>query len=315
MLRQNLLSVGRRPALKRVAHLLCEQLARQEAVGIYSSAIALSGLDLADAAGLSAVHISRTFAELQRRRLLVRDGRTMKVVDKTKLAALAGFNGSYLNMPLILFSLAGRDRGLSPHNGKECDWSKLKQEASMHVAARQTPDHIGLFRSIRHGNRGGRRVIDGSATVGDVVTRQSSYYLLTGLIQDDFVGGPKEAFDSPRLRLAADLMNRSCTRLGLRGSTAVQGTRDEGQTVVLVAVDDPEDYARLCHPDIEHTDPERELEGQQQIPAWRGLAHKASEGGRAGRHRGPGRRAKVRKEADAADRSLRWRVGGGGERD
>ncbi len=102
MLRQNLLNVGRRPALQRVAYLLCEQMARQEAVGIYSAAIPLSGSDLADAAGLSVVHVSRTFTELQRQRLLVKEGRTMKVVDKTRLATLAAFDGNYLNMPQLL---------------------------------------------------------------------------------------------------------------------------------------------------------------------------------------------------------------------
>lgn len=102
MVRQHLLSVGRRPALQRIAHLLCEQMARQEAVGIHDAPTPLSGADLADAAGLSIVHVSRTFKELQRLGLLAKEGRSMKVVDKAQLASLAGFDGDYLDMPQLL---------------------------------------------------------------------------------------------------------------------------------------------------------------------------------------------------------------------
>jgi CRP-like cAMP-binding protein len=97
LLRKNLLSVARWSALQRVAHHLCEHIARQESVGKSSTAIALSGSDLADAAGLTAVHISRTLKELQGLRLLAKMGRTMKVVDRKGLAALADFDSSYLD--------------------------------------------------------------------------------------------------------------------------------------------------------------------------------------------------------------------------
>jgi hypothetical protein len=98
-----LLNVGRQPALQRVAHLLCEHLARQEAVGMDDSAtIPLSQMDVADAAGLSIVHVNRTFKELRRLGLLSKQGRAMKVVNKERLVCLAGFDGSYLNMPQLL---------------------------------------------------------------------------------------------------------------------------------------------------------------------------------------------------------------------
>ena len=100
--RKRLLCVGRQPALQRVAHLLCEQLARREAVGIDSTIVPLSQMDLADAAGLSFVHVNRTFKELQRLNLLSKEGRTMKVVDRERLACLAAFDGNYLNMPQLL---------------------------------------------------------------------------------------------------------------------------------------------------------------------------------------------------------------------
>jgi CRP-like cAMP-binding protein len=100
--RKRLLNVGRQPALQRVAHLLCEQLVRREAVGINSATIPLTQMDLADAAGLSIVHINRTFQELRRLNILSKEGRTIKVVDRERLAGLASFNGNYLNMPQLL---------------------------------------------------------------------------------------------------------------------------------------------------------------------------------------------------------------------
>ncbi len=100
--RKRLLNIGRQPALERIAHLVCEQLARREAAGIKSATIPMSQMDLADAAGLSVVHISRTFKELQRLGLLGKEGRTIKVLDRSGLACLAGFDGNYLNMPQLL---------------------------------------------------------------------------------------------------------------------------------------------------------------------------------------------------------------------
>ena len=100
--RKRLLNVGRQPAIQRVAHLLCEQLARREAVGLNSATIPLTQMDLADAAGLSIVHINRTFQELRRLNILSKEGRAIKVVDRERLAGLASFNGNYLNMPQLL---------------------------------------------------------------------------------------------------------------------------------------------------------------------------------------------------------------------
>jgi CRP-like cAMP-binding protein len=100
--RKRLLTVGRQPALQRVAHLLCEQLARREAIGINSATIPLTQMDLADAAGLSIVHVNRTFQELRRLNVLSKEGRTIKVVDRERLVCLASFDGNYLNMPQLL---------------------------------------------------------------------------------------------------------------------------------------------------------------------------------------------------------------------
>src|SRR5262245_26755792 len=100
--RKRLLNVGRQPALQRVAHLLCEQLARREAVGINSTTIPLTQLDLADAAGLSIVHVNRTVKELRRLGILSARGPAIEIVNRAGLVALANFDGQYLNLPQVL---------------------------------------------------------------------------------------------------------------------------------------------------------------------------------------------------------------------
>ena len=100
--RKRLLNLGRQPALQRIAHLLCEQLARRQAVGLNGAIIPLTQMDLADAAGLSIVHVNRTFQELRGLNILAKEGRTIRVVHRERLADLAGFDGNYLNMPQLL---------------------------------------------------------------------------------------------------------------------------------------------------------------------------------------------------------------------
>src|SRR5262245_39531740 len=95
-------NLGRQPALQRVAHLLCEQLARREAVGINSATIPLTQVDLADAVGLSIVHINRTVQELRRLGILSAKGPAIEVVNRAGLVALANFDGQYLNLPQVL---------------------------------------------------------------------------------------------------------------------------------------------------------------------------------------------------------------------
>jgi CRP-like cAMP-binding protein len=100
--RKRLLNIGRQAALRRVAHLLCEQLARRKAVGINSATIPLTQMDLADAAGLSIVHINRTFQELRKLGVLAKTRRVIEVVSREGLVRIANFDGHYLNMPELL---------------------------------------------------------------------------------------------------------------------------------------------------------------------------------------------------------------------
>jgi CRP-like cAMP-binding protein len=91
--RQRLVTT-RRPALQRVAHLLCEQLTR---LGIDEGVIPLTQIDVADAAGLSVVHINRICQELRQLGVLSKQ-RLIEVVDTERLQELAAFDGRYLDL-------------------------------------------------------------------------------------------------------------------------------------------------------------------------------------------------------------------------
>src|SRR4051794_35426520 len=90
--RQRLISM-RLPALQRVAHLLCEQLAR---LGSDQQLVPLSQIEIADATGLSVVHTNRVFQELRKLGVLSKE-RLTELVNKDRLHELAGFEGQYLD--------------------------------------------------------------------------------------------------------------------------------------------------------------------------------------------------------------------------
>src|SRR5262249_21763703 len=74
------INLGRRVALERVAHLLCEIFERLRTVGLLegnSCPFPVTQMDLADATGLSVVHVNRTIQELRASDLIVLRDRTL----------------------------------------------------------------------------------------------------------------------------------------------------------------------------------------------------------------------------------------------
>lgn len=96
---EHIVNIGRRPAYERVAHLLLELLHRLQIIGMAtprSFELPLTQEVIADALGLSVVHVNRTFRRLREGGLLnVEDGRFV-FMDVEALSRLAGFDGSYL---------------------------------------------------------------------------------------------------------------------------------------------------------------------------------------------------------------------------
>lgn len=97
--RERILSVGRRPALARIAHLLCELYLRLEMVGLadgMSFPLALTQVDLADATGLTSVHVNRMLRQLRSDGLMTFRNAVVEIHDPAALERVAEFDRSYL---------------------------------------------------------------------------------------------------------------------------------------------------------------------------------------------------------------------------
>jgi CRP-like cAMP-binding protein len=98
--REWLLNVGRRNALARLAHLLCEihyRLLDTRADGLDLRDVPMTQEQLADLLGLTPVHINRTLKELERRGAVARHGRGVRIGDISALRTLANFSDTYLH--------------------------------------------------------------------------------------------------------------------------------------------------------------------------------------------------------------------------
>jgi CRP-like cAMP-binding protein len=98
--REWVVNVGRRVALERVAHLLCEIVERLRPVGLIegkSCPFPITQMDMADATGLSVVHLNRTLQELRANGLIVLRERMLTINDLDALKDAALFNPNYLH--------------------------------------------------------------------------------------------------------------------------------------------------------------------------------------------------------------------------
>ena len=99
--REWVLNVGRRDAKTRIAHMLCEFAARAEAAGLGSPAqftLPMTQEDIADATGLTSVHVNRMLRVLTKEGALVRSGREIRIVDWPRMRRSADFSPEYLHI-------------------------------------------------------------------------------------------------------------------------------------------------------------------------------------------------------------------------
>lgn len=99
--REWLLGMGRLSAPQRTAHLLCELYARLRALGLASDCrfgLPITQASLADAIGISTVHINRVIQELRQRGLIAWDGGTVEILNWDKMADMAEFDELYLHL-------------------------------------------------------------------------------------------------------------------------------------------------------------------------------------------------------------------------
>jgi CRP-like cAMP-binding protein len=95
------LNVGQRTAYERIAHLLCEIFLRLRVVGLTdgnSCRFPLTQVDLADATGLTAVHVNRTLQELRRDGLIELQSKTLVIPGLQALKDASMFNDNYLHL-------------------------------------------------------------------------------------------------------------------------------------------------------------------------------------------------------------------------
>ncbi len=105
ILREQIVRTGRRSALERVSHMILELHRRNRIVQRGSESafvLPLTQSTLADALGLSLVHVNRTLRTLIGRSLIERDGQSIIIRDRQGLQALCEFDTDYLHLDTSL---------------------------------------------------------------------------------------------------------------------------------------------------------------------------------------------------------------------
>ena len=99
--REWVLNVGRRDSRSGLAHLLCELAVRLEVLGLapeYGYRLPMTQEQLADALGLTPVHVNRTLRSLEADGLIMRSKREISFPDWKRLREVGDFNQSYLHL-------------------------------------------------------------------------------------------------------------------------------------------------------------------------------------------------------------------------
>jgi CRP-like cAMP-binding protein len=94
-------NVGGRQAYSRVSHLLCEMVVRFGAVGLadgHACELPVTQAELADATGLSTVHVNRTLQALRRKKLIRWKDARLEVLGWEGLKEAGDFDPSYLHL-------------------------------------------------------------------------------------------------------------------------------------------------------------------------------------------------------------------------
>lgn len=100
--REWIANVGRRPAPVRIAHLLCEFALRLKIAGLGTHEtfeLPMTQEQLADAVGLTPVHVNRTLKALEQSGLIVRRQRSVVIGNRQRLADAGDFDPTYLHLP------------------------------------------------------------------------------------------------------------------------------------------------------------------------------------------------------------------------
>lgn len=95
------LNIGQRTAYERLAHLFCELFLRLRVVGLTrgdTCDFPITQADLADATGLTSVHVNRMLQDLRRDGMIELQNRQLRVPDLAALMDAAMFTPNYLHL-------------------------------------------------------------------------------------------------------------------------------------------------------------------------------------------------------------------------
>jgi CRP-like cAMP-binding protein len=104
-------NVGRRDAMQRIGHLICEvrhRLAIIEPEVSDTMFFPLTQDDLADMLGLTPVHINRKLQQMRQEGLIALKSRRLTILDRNRLEQIAGFNSDYLGAAPLNYDLLDR---------------------------------------------------------------------------------------------------------------------------------------------------------------------------------------------------------------
>jgi CRP-like cAMP-binding protein len=99
--REWMVGMGRRKAPGRIAHFFCEMYARLDSIGLaenWTVSLPITQEDLADALGLSGVHVNRSLMELRGENLITFDRGKLRIDNWKGLSKAGEFDPSYLHL-------------------------------------------------------------------------------------------------------------------------------------------------------------------------------------------------------------------------
>ena len=98
--RELVVNLGKREAMARIAHMLCELLIRLRVVGLAKNdafTFSASQIHVADAVGITPVHANRMIQQLRNRGLVQWDGSEIAILNLDELTRIAKFDDRYLH--------------------------------------------------------------------------------------------------------------------------------------------------------------------------------------------------------------------------
>jgi CRP-like cAMP-binding protein len=100
LLSEHGVTLGRRTAAERLAHVFCELHERMSTAGLANNgefSMPLTQIDLADLTGLTSIHVNRVLQQMRGAKLIELNSRRLKIVDRDRLNRLAMFDPRYLS--------------------------------------------------------------------------------------------------------------------------------------------------------------------------------------------------------------------------